>query len=226
MIRPIGAMAVACVFAPGCGARISLGTVDALDAASEPLSTAADAAIVEAALEAGDDAQVAGNAITGTANGTPFTSVSSAWWIQLPDPRVDGGPVASTVVYLFSKPVPCSALSVAKWDESGEPGDTQDLEIEAAWAGAAAPGSPPPVEYPVVAQSSSTPLPGEAAATYHRAPGQPPGAGVEVIASGGSVVVMTLAPGDHVAGTFAVTFPGGDLTGDFDAAYCPNGREP
>jgi hypothetical protein len=167
--------------------------------------------------------------VTGSADGIrPFSGVASAWWIERPDARSTGGPIASTVVYLFSKPVGCDKLTVPKWDETGEPGDTLNLEIEMAWSGASPPTAPPAVFYPAVAPgSAAVPPPGTAAVFYQVTPMQPPGAPSELTASAGTVTLGAMVSGARVAGTFDASFAkGNSLAGRFDAAFCPGGREP
>jgi hypothetical protein len=175
------------------------------------------------------DGPAGGNGISGNPEGTrPFATISNAWWIQYPDPQFDGGPVVSTVVYLFSKPVLCNSLSVPKWDES-EPGDAQNLEIDVAWSGTTSPVSPPAVPYAVDPQvvQGSVPRPGMAGVFYQLAAAVPPAPLVrEIAATGGTVTLTGLYANLNATGTFDLTFPNGTLTGTFDAAYCPNGREP
>jgi hypothetical protein len=167
--------------------------------------------------------------VTGSADGTrPFPGVSSAWWIDRPDPRMTGGPVVSTVVYLFSKPIACDKLSVAKWDETNEPADTLALEIEIAWSGPTSPTPPPSIAYPTVSPGGSVvPPPGTAVIYYQVTPMQVPGPPSELAASGGTVTLLTLAPAVNVTGTFDATFAvGNSVNGSFDASYCPGSREP
>jgi hypothetical protein len=169
-----------------------------------------------------------GNILSGRPDGTrPFDTLSRAWWIENPNPAVTGGPVVSTVVYLFSKPVACDKLSVARWDEINEPGDTQNLEIDMAWSGTTQPMPPPSIPYQVVQFSGgSVPPAGKAGVLYQvTAPeGGPPS---EQAASGGAVTLTGLNPNVNTTGTIDITFAdGGTLAGSFDAVFCRNGREP
>jgi hypothetical protein len=169
-----------------------------------------------------------------TVSGNPdgkgaFTfTVASAWWIQHPDPRTAGGPPAQTVVFLFSKPVPCDKLNVTGWDETNEPGDTQNVEIKMAWSGATPPVPPPAATFPAVPLSPGTvPPAGKAWVFYQVTPHQPPGTPSEITARSGAVTLDELKPNTSVSGTFTATYSsGGMLTGAFDAAYCPTGIEP
>jgi hypothetical protein len=174
------------------------------------------------------DATAGGNDVTGTPNGArQFGVVSNAWWIEKPDPRVAGGSVVSTVVYLFSRPVPCGNLSTPKWDENREPADTENLEIEMAWSGPTQPTPPPPISYQAVSASKgSVPPSGMAGVFYQVTPQQPPGPPMEWPVTSGTVILTGLNPNVRATGTFDVTFVGGHVTGHFDALYCPNGREP
>jgi hypothetical protein len=170
-----------------------------------------------------------GNTVSGSPDGTrPFGAVSNSWWIQTPDPRVAGGPVVSTVVYLFSKPVPCSKLNVPKWDETNELGDTQNIEIEMAWTGTTEPTAPPPIAYSATLLThAAVPAPGMAGVFYQVTPPQPPGPPSELGAVSGTVTLTALNATTNVTGTFDLVFAGGHaVTASFDAPYCPNGREP
>jgi hypothetical protein len=209
-----------------CGERVSLG--DARGDCAVPAG-ACPPARDASAPEVGIDAATPGNVVMGSADGTrPFPAVSTAWWIEHPDPRIAGGPVVSTVVYLFTKPVGCDKLNVPKWDEMNEPGDTLNLEIEMAWSGVVQPSAPPAIDYPTVSPGAASVPPATTAAVYYQVtPMQPPGPPSELTASGGTVTLTALVPNVNVTGTFAATFAGGhSLSGTFDAPFCPGGREP
>jgi hypothetical protein len=171
-----------------------------------------------------------GNTISGSTSLTHFTSIATALWIQNPDSPV------TTIVYLFSKPVQCSAISVARWDEiSGQiPNATEYLELKVGWPSTTQPNVPPTVSYnvthPVPNASANPPPPGEswnfAGITAQPNPGS------EVISTSGAVTQTAINPNVNVTGTFSVTFdapynPGaGMLCGTYDATWCPGGREP
>src|SRR5207237_125509 len=59
------------------------------------------------------DAEVESNSatISGTSDGTPFASVTTALWLGAPDSD------ATTVVHLFAQPVACGELCAAGWDQ-------------------------------------------------------------------------------------------------------------
>src|SRR5437588_653241 len=65
-----------------------------------------------------------GTTLTGSADGTPFTTVGSVLWAGMPDVA------ASTVIYVFSKPIQCSDITQAGWDMTIT-NQTQILEVKA-----------------------------------------------------------------------------------------------
>jgi hypothetical protein len=192
-----------------------------------------DASMPADAGTLGDGAPIAGGGaiLTGSADGThQYTApIANAWWIQKPDMPAGGAPV-STVLYIFSNPVPCSKLNVTGWDQTNEPPDTMNVEIKAHWSGTTSPMPPPAVSYPVVPLGNITgtlPPAGSAWVFFQVVPHTLPGTPTEITAQSGTVTLDTLTPMVHVTGSFSGTWVGGHtLMGSFDAAYCPNGQEP
>jgi hypothetical protein len=166
------------------------------------------------------------NSINGSADGLePFNTVSSALWISTPDAATAAGSPETTVVYLFSSPTPCDALTNAGWDTTLATG-TQYLETKMRWRGS----SPPavfPESYAVVgtaAPDTTSAPPGGAFALWARAP--MPANLSEVSANRGMVTLTALNQSANVTGQFSVSYNGGGLSGIFSAIYCPGGREP
>jgi hypothetical protein len=209
-------------------ASLTVDAGDVPDSASGNDSTTPDSPILPETGVA--DADSGGNTLRGRPDGTrPFDTLASSWWIENPNPAVSGGPVVSTVVYLFSKPVACDKLTVARWDEINEPSDTQNLEINMAWSGTTEPMPPPSIPYHVVQFSGgSVPPQGTAGVLYQVTQPQPPGGPpTEQAAVGGMVTLTGLNPNVNTTGTIEVTFvDGGTLVGSFDAMFCQHGREP
>jgi hypothetical protein len=144
--------------------------------------------------------------VSGSADGTPFASAGGSLWIGSPDSA------ATTVVYVFSKPVACDALSSPGWDTRIADA-TQVLEMKAFGT---MPGT-----FAVV--TTATPAPGEASINYTLS--SVSGAPVETSASGGTVTLSSLAS-QQAQGQFALKFGGNSLNGTFAAAFCPGGHEP
>jgi hypothetical protein len=152
----------------------------------------------------------AGNTVGGMVNGNPFNSAMTALWIGMPDPNTP--PV--TVVYLFEKPVLCSAITSAGWD-AALPGANQDIELKAAGT---TPGT-----YTVIGGNPAALAAGEAVINHSILMATP----TEQVASAGSTITLTtLNANRNATGKFQITFPSGSLQGTFDATWCPNGREP
>ena len=95
------------------------------------------------------DAAGGSGSIDGSIGGTPFGGAAASLWIGAPDDP------ATTVVYLFSKPVACSDLATPGWDTRIADG-TQMLEMKMFGTS--------PATYNVV--TTQTPAPGEAAVNY------------------------------------------------------------
>lgn len=151
-----------------------------------------------------------GTTITGSVNGMPFSAAMTALWIGMPDPNTP--PV--TVVYLFEKPVSCSALTNAGWDATLGAAN-QDIEMKAAGA---APGV-----YTVVGGNPAALAAGEAVVNHSLLTANP----TEQVASAGSTITLSaLNTNRDATGSFHLTFPNGTLEGTFDAAWCLTGREP
>ena len=145
---------------------------------------------------------------SGGGNGSdpaPFTSVTQLW-IGAPDD------LATTVVYVFSKPTACSVLSSHGWDAQLAPG-TQHLEMKEFGNGSGT--------YTVV--TTKTPAPGEAAVNFSsNASGTP----VETSGSGGTVTLTAVNGNKSTAGRYSLTFGTTQIDGTFDANYCAAGVEP
>lgn len=145
--------------------------------------------------------------VTGSIGGAPFGSVATALWAGAADDP------ATTVVYVFSKPVACSALATPGWDTRITNG-TSVLEMKSFGT---APGM-----YKVV--TTLTPASGEAAVNYTLSSTM--GTPKEDGSTAGSVTLTTLTPNTSATGSFTLAFASGPLSGTFDAVYCPGGHEP
>lgn len=145
--------------------------------------------------------------VTGSVGGAPFGTVATVLWAGAPDDP------ATTVVYVFSKPVECSELATPGWDTRITNG-TSVLEMKSFGT---TPGT-----YKVV--STLTPAPGEASVNYTLS--STTGTPKEDGSTGGTVTLTALTPNTSAKGSFMLTFASGPLTGTFDAVYCPGGHEP
>jgi hypothetical protein len=147
------------------------------------------------------------NTITGAVGGVAFTDIATAFVIESPD--LD----TTTVIYLLSKPARCLDLSFSEWDRLIATG-TSVLELKLVGH---APGS-------FLAVTTPTLSPREAAAEWMRISAK--GVANEVRSSGGRILLDSISPRGPATGSFALAFGGGQLTGRFNAAFCPNGYEP
>ena len=193
----LSAMAT-CLLALGCS-----GAPDGADAPDTPTTVSGGAANCSTA---NDSAQGTGT-VSGALQGTSFGDVPTSLWIGMPDSA------ATTVIYLFSKPVACSDLCAPGWDTRISDG-TQILELKALGVS--------PTTFPVV--KTATPAPGEAVvnstiATTSATP-------TETLGSGGTLILSALQGHQVATGTFALQFASDSLSGSFSAAYCPEGHEP
>jgi hypothetical protein len=145
--------------------------------------------------------------VTGTVGGAPFGAVATALWAGAADDP------ATTVVYVFSKPVACSELATPGWDTRITNG-TSVLEMKSFGT---KPGS-----YTVV--TTLTPAPGEASVNYTLSSTM--GTPKEDGSTKGTVTLTTLTPSTSAKVSFTLTFASGPLSGTFDAVYCPGGHEP
>ncbi len=162
---------------------------------------------IETSTEASSDTASGGTSITGSADGSPFTTANMALWLGAPDDP------ATSVVYVFSKPVKCSDLGSPGWDTRITNG-TQFLEMKMLGT--------TPRTYKVT--TSKTPAVGEAVVNYTLS--STSGTPVETAGTGGAVTLMTVNAKANVTGSFALKFGAHDLTGTYDATYCPGGNEP
>ena len=145
--------------------------------------------------------------VTGSIGGAPFGSVATALWAGAADDP------ATTVVYVFSKPVACSELATPGWDTRITNG-TSVLEMKSF-------GSTPGM-YKVV--STLTPAAGEASVNYTLS--STTGTPKEDGSTMGMVTLTMLTPNVSAQGTFTLTFATSTLSGSYDAVYCPGGHEP
>ena len=176
------------------------GSSDAGDGADNPTDTG------DAALDVTDDGPTGAGTVTGSADGSPFSSAGGALLIGAPDSA------STTVVFLFSKPVHCSALASPGWDRRIDVG-TQILELRMFGT---SPGT-------FRAVTTTTPAPGEASVNYALSSTAPP---IEITAASGGVTLTTLTPNAVAGGSFDLRFGGNALSGTFDAAFCLAGHEP
>ena len=167
-------------------------------------------ATVDGSADAGaatEDAGRGGATIDGSVGGTPFGGASTALWIGAADDP------ATTVVYVFSRPVACGELATPGWDARITNG-TQVLEMKMFGV---APGT-----FQVV--TTQTPAPGEAAVNYTLS--STTGTPSEQVGSGGTVTLASLTAGTRAKGAFTLGFATSRLDGTFDAPFCAGGHEP
>jgi hypothetical protein len=150
-----------------------------------------------------------GTTITGSADGTPFTSIGSVLWAGMPDVA------ASTVIYLFSKPIKCADITKAGWDTTIT-NATQILEVKAMGTTAAV--------YQPIIKAPRLPAAGEAQVNYTLSVTS--GTPMEAFATAGSVTLSKVTATTNVTGSFDLMFGTNALKGTFDATYCAAGREP
>lgn len=207
-LRHLGAAAVAIVSASAIAAGCSSSTT-ASSAATD--SGAVDAAIAEAATSTdagpGPMTGTGTGTITGSVAGVAFGTVATALWAGAPDDP------ATTVVYVFSKPVVCSELGSPGWDTRIADG-TSVLEMKAFGT---TPGT-----FKVV--TTLTPAPGEASVNFTLS--STSGTPKEEGSTGGTVTLTAAMPGVSATGSFMLTFGTSTLSGSFDAAFCSGGHEP
>ncbi|MDB4993558.1 MAG: hypothetical protein JWM74_990 [Myxococcaceae bacterium] len=145
--------------------------------------------------------------VSGSVDGTPFTTVTTSYLIGAPDSA------ETTVVFVFSKPVKCSDLATPGWDQRIADG-TQLLEMKIF-------GKDPGA---FKAVTTVTPAPGEASVNYTLS--STAGTPKETGSSGGSVTLEALAASTSAQGRFSLQFGASKLDGTFDAVFCPGGHEP
>ncbi len=165
------------------------------------------------ARDAASDAPVVGaggggsGTVSGSADGTPFTTVTTSYVIGAPDSA------STTVVFVFSSPVRCADLATPGWDSRIANG-TQFLELKVF-------GSTP-ATFAVV--TTATPAPGEASVNYTLS--STSSTPKETGATRGSVTLSSIVASASAKGTFALEFGSNKTSGSFDAVYCPGGQEP
>jgi len=153
------------------------------------------------------EGEKAENAVRGSACGVPLAHVASAFVIEAPDSN------ATTVIYLISKPVTCLDLSFSGWDRAITSGATVlELKVFGKTPGSFAVGVEPATSRRVAAVECTRTLVGQ-----HTEGAQ---------ARGGWVALDTLSPSASATGRFALDFDGSQLSGKFDAEFCPGGHEP
>ena len=150
----------------------------------------------------------AGNTITGTAGGKPFSKIATALWLGKPDPN-NGSPVM--VVEIFDIAVQCGQITTSGWDAKVGTGNGLEIKV-----GGDAPGMFHAIGNPAVV------APGEAAVA-HTALGANP---TENISVSGPVTITAVNAGKNLTGTFDIMLMNGAVQGSFDATFCPMGREP
>ncbi len=150
-----------------------------------------------------------GTVLTGSADGTPFTSVGSVLWAGMPDVA------ASTVIYVFSNPIQCADITQAGWDTTIT-NKTQILEVKAM-------GTTPGVYQPII-KAPRLPAAGEAQVNYTLS--LTSGTPTESFSTSGSVTLTKLTATTSVIGSFDLMFGANALKGTFQASYCAAGREP
>jgi hypothetical protein len=153
------------------------------------------------------DAGSGSGSVDGSVGGTPFGGAAASLWIGSPDDP------ATTVVYLFSKPVACGDLATPGWD-TRIPNGTQMLEMKMFGTS--------PATYKVV--TTQTPAPGEAAVNYTLSTTS--GTPTEQVGSGGTITLTKTTASVRATGSFALNFATSNIAGTFDAAFCAGGHEP
>ena len=184
----------------------TVGCSGSADRADQPDTTGAAAGAGSSCQSTSDSALGVG-VVSGAINGVSFGAVANSLWIGQPDSA------ETTVVYLFSQSVVCSALCAPGWDARIADG-TQVLELKALGVS--------PATFPVV--KTLTPATGEAvvSSTISNTSTTPS----ETVGSGGTLTLTQLQQKQTATGTFDLLFASDDLNGSFTAAYCPEGHEP
>jgi hypothetical protein len=214
-LRHVAAVAVALAsatsIAAGCGSSTSSGTSGGTSGSPVTDGGGTDAARDDGGATTdtgpGTTTGTGTGTVTGSVAGAPFGSVATALWAGAPDDP------ATTVVYVFSKPIACSELGSPGWDTRITDG-TSVLEMKAFGS---APGA-----FKVV--TTPTPAPGEASVNFTLS--STSGTPKEQGSSAGTVTLTSLAPNASAKGSFMLTFGTSTLSGSFDAVYCPGGHEP
>ncbi len=145
--------------------------------------------------------------VSGSADGSPFTTLATSYVIGAPDSA------ATTVVFVFSKPVRCVDLATPGWD-SRIADKTQFLEIKFF-------GKEPGM---FTAVTTVTPAPGEASVNYTLS--STSATPNEIGAKGGTTTLTSVVPEGSAGGAFALMFGSNSLKGTFNAVFCPGGHEP
>ncbi|HET6283774.1 MAG TPA: hypothetical protein VFH73_22665 [Polyangia bacterium] len=155
---------------------------------------------------AGGSAGSSGTVITGSADGTPFTTIGSVLWAGMPD-------VPSTVVYVFSKPIKCSEITAAGWDTT-IPAMTQILEVKMMGTTVG--------PYQPIIKAPRLPAAGEAQVNYTLSGANP----TESFSTSGTTAIVKVTAMSTLSGSFDLLFGANALKGTFEATYCAAGREP
>jgi hypothetical protein len=191
----------ACAFAFGCGSSTS--GAEQPDPPAGAGGVASEAGASDAPMPSGSGA----GTVSGSVDGAPYGAVSTAFWAGAPDDAT------TTVIYVFSAPVPCTELASPGWD-SRIANATKVLEMKAIGTTAAT--------YSVV--TTPTPAPGEASVNFTLS--STSGTPKEQSSSAGTLTLKKLTPNASAQGEFSFTFGKSTVTGSFDAVFCPGGHEP
>ena len=206
--KHLGLAAVALLVA--CGGSTSGSDGTTTDAGGDTGATPSDTGTPgdDATTDSpGGDGAAGGTTVRGSADGTPFDTAAMALWLGKPDDP------ATTVVYVFSKPVKCADLATPGWD-TRITDKTQFLEMKTFGL--------TPRTYTVT--KSLTPAPGEASVNYTLS--ATTGTPKETSSGGGTVTLKTVVATTNVTGSFDLTFGSNKVSGTYDAAFCPGGSEP
>ena len=168
---------------------------------------ASDSGDANAAPDGGPASGAGTGTISGAVNGASFTNVATSYVLGAPDDA------ATTVVYLFSKPVACSDLAAPGWDTRIANG-TQFVELKMFGT--------TPATYKVV--TTLTPAPGEASVNYTLSATS--GTPAEQSGGGGTITLKDVKPTTSASGSFALVFGASHLDGTFESAFCAGGHEP
>jgi hypothetical protein len=153
-----------------------------------------------------EDTSPGNNVIVGSAGGAAFRTVEAAFVIESPEAA------ATTVIYLFSKPVSCVDLSFSAWDHA-LPRETVVLQLKLL-------GKEPGRFLAVTTPAA----PGEAAAQCMRVTAA--GAEHVVAAKGGEISLDSVSVGGPARGRVALNFGATQMGGQFTATFCANSYEP
>lgn len=134
--------------------------------------------------------------------GKSFSSVGSAFWIDVPPDPTDPAS-RPTQIYVSEAALTCDEISHPLWDKVS--GVKQLLEITLDGSSTKT--------YTVLKNADASYLAG--ASSSHNPS-----------ATGGTVTILQVSSAKSIQGSFDIKFSSGTLKGSFDAQLCPTGVEP